>query len=163
VARAGASTLSVVAALASLAACAAGGTGDGGQTATELALEPVVKEIASGLTEPVREVVRDDGRWARLWERIQAGATPPPPRPAVDFSRQMLIVVATGNRPTGGFDVAIRRATVRDAALEVEVLESCPAQGALVSMGLTQPVEVVLLDRVPQAPRFRDTKGPSCR
>ena len=152
-----------LAAAAWVTACAAGGPADGGQSAAELAFEPVLDKSASGLTEPVREVVRDEDGWARLWEQVYAGVTPRPPRPAVDFSRHMLVAVATGTRPTGGFDVAIRMVAVRDAALEVGVFESCPEPGARVSMALTQPVLVVLLDKVPQPPMFRETKAPSCR
>lgn len=151
----------VAAALA--AACAAGGPADGGQTHAEPAFETILDESTSSLTEPLREVVRDDARWARLWELVYSGVDPRPPRPPVDFSRHMLILVATGTRPTGGFDVAIRTVAVRGTELEVGVFESCPAPGARVSLALTRPVEIVRLDRLPQAPTFRETKAPSCR
>lgn len=152
-----------LAAAALAVACATGGTAGGGQSAGELAFEPILEESASGLNEPLREVVRDAERWARLWEQVYSGVTPRPTRPAVDFSRHMLIAVATGTRRTGGFDVAVRSVAVRDTALEVVVLESCPAADARVTMALTRPVEVVRLDRLPQAPTFRETKAPSCR
>ena len=144
-------------------ACAAGSPSGGGQAGTSLAFEPIVDESASGLNEPLREVVRDEARWARLWEQVYAGVTPRPPRPPVDFSRQMLIAVAAGTRPTGGFDVAVRAVTARGNALEVEVFESCPPPGAMVSTALTQPVTVVRLDALALAPAFRETKETSCR
>jgi hypothetical protein len=150
----------VLATAALAAACAAGGSTDGGQG---LAFETILDEAYSGLSEPLREVVRDEEAWARLWERVYAGVTPRPPRPAVDFSRHMLIAVATGTRPTGGFDVAVRAVAVRDAVLEVEVVSTCPGTGARVSMALTQPVEVVRLDKVAQTATFRETRAASCR
>jgi hypothetical protein len=134
-----------------------------GDPSGPLPFETFAHELQSGLSEPRREVVRDEAGWARLWEEVHAGVEPRPTLLAVDFSRQMLIVAATGTRPTGGFDVAIRAVSVRGGALEVEVRESCPAPGAMVSMGLTRPVVVALLDRVALPPTFRETKAPSCR
>ncbi len=150
-------------AAAALVAAGSGGCPADGEPSAELAFERILDESASGLTQPLREVIRDEERWARLWEQVYAGVTPVPPRPTVDFSRRMLIAVATGTRPTGGFDVAIRTVTLRDAALEVEIFESCPPPGASVITALTQPVEVVLLDKVSQPATFRETKAPSCR
>jgi hypothetical protein len=144
-------------------ACAAGSQSGGGPSGAALAFEPIADESTSGLSAPLREVVRSEARWALLWEQVYAGVTPRPPRPAVDFSRQMLIAVAAGTRPTGGFDVAVRAVSVRGDALQVEVLESCPAPGAMVSAALTQPVMIVRLDAVALAPAFKETKTPSCR
>jgi hypothetical protein len=148
------------------AACAIGGTADDGpvgQPSAEVPFEPVLHAYHSGLTRPVREVVHDEEAWTRLWEQIHARVTPRPPRPAVDFSSRMLIAVATGTRPTGGFDVAIRTVTVRGDALEVEVFESCPLPDGAVAAALTDPVVVVVLESLPQAPEFRETTAPSCR
>jgi hypothetical protein len=152
-----------LAAAAVVAACAAGGPPGSGETAAPISFEIILDETTSGLHERLREVVRDEARWAQLWERIHEGVTPRPPLPPVDFSRHMLIAAATGTRLTGGFDVAIRTVTARADRLEVEVFESCPAPGARVSMGLTQPVEVVRLEKLTQAPIFRETKAPSCK
>lgn len=151
------------AAAALVAACAAGAPPRSRGTGAEVSFETILDETSSGLHDRQREVIRDEARWARLWEQIHEGVTPRPPLPPVDFSVHMLIVVATGTRPSGGFDVAIRSVATRGDRLEVEVFESCPAPGARVSMALTQPVEVVRLEKLTQNPRFRETKAPSCR
>ena len=74
----------------------------------------------------------------------------------------MLIAVATGTRRSGGFGIAVRSVAVHENRLEVEVLETCPASGAMVSLTLTQPVEVVRLEKLPHTPLFRHIKSPSC-
>lgn len=150
----------VLAALASLAACAAAGPGGGDDT---VQLDRIAAGVHSGLGERRREVVRDEAGWMRLWAQIHAGTGEIPPLPVVDFSGHMLIAVATGTRPSGGFALQVRGATARGSALEVEVHESCPEPGAMVSLGLTQPFEVVRTARLTQAVRFRDTRSPSCR
>ena len=158
-ARTAASLLLVAAAV--LVACAA--AGPSGARASEHPFETLVAESYSGLAEPRREVVRDEAGWARLWTEIHAGVTPAPPRPGVDLARHMLIVVASGSRPSGGFSIKVTRVTTRGERLEVEVLETCPPPGARVSLSLTQPVEVVRLARLSQAPKFLDRRASSCR
>jgi hypothetical protein len=128
-----------------------------------LSFEPILQVSASGLGEPVREVVRDQARWAEVWRRIHEPVSPPPPPPPVDFSRHMLILAAAGTRASGGYAIAVRSIALRDGALEVGVVETCPAPGAMVIMVLTQPVAVVRLDRRTESVVFRDEKGPSCR
>jgi hypothetical protein len=146
--------------------------GDGGQGATEqepaaapaeaVSFEVVVDEATCGLSEPVRQVVQDQEAWARLWERLHRPVEPAPELPEVDFSREMLIAVATGNRRSSGFDISVHGITVQQDAVEVTVHETCPARGAMVGMVLTQPVQVVRLPTLRQKPSFRETKAPSC-
>jgi hypothetical protein len=149
------------AALAMLA-CTSGPSGSEG-TGAEQPFESVVSELHSGIAEKRREVVRDQESWARLWSEINRGQDSAGPPPAVDFSRQMLIVAALGTRPTGGFAVKVRGVSTRGDRLEVVVLESCPAQGAMVTAALTQPVEVVRVARLPQNPTFKEQRETSCR
>jgi len=152
----------ILATSALLAACTSAGPSDPADA--EHPFETVLAAAYSGLTEQRREVVRDDAGWARLWAEIHAGADPLPPRPAVDFARDMLIAVAAGTRPSGGFSIKVRGVTTRGGeALEVAVLETCPAPGSKVSMGLTQPVEVVRVLRLAQPARFRSERTASCR
>lgn len=146
-----------------LAACAAGVPSGSGGTPAEVRFETILDEVSSGLHERRREVILDEAGWARLWAQIHEGVTPQPALPPVDFSRDMLIAVATGTRPTGGFDIKTRSVARRGERLEVVVLETCPAPGDRVSMGLTQPVEVVRVERLAQAPIFQETRTASCR
>ena len=153
--------LLAVAALA--VACAAGGPMGGGEMGEERPFETILNQTTSGLGERTREVIRDEDAWARLWERIQEGVSPRPALPPVDFSRHMIIAVATGARPTGGFGIAVKSVATRGDRLEVRVVETCPPRGAIVIMVLTQPVAVVRLDKLDQAPTFLESKDPSCR
>lgn len=125
--------------------------------------ETVVSQTQSGLAERRREVVRDAAAWARVWAEIQSSVVPAPPLPAVDFAREMLVVVASGTRPSGGYAIKVRSVATRGDKLEVAVHEDCPAPGAMVIMVLTQPVEVVRVQALAQAPGFQETRAASCR
>ena len=150
-----------VPAIVLLAACAAAGPGPGGGSAQDF--QTLLAEARSGLAEPRREVVRDQAGWSRLWADIHAGAEPDPPLPVIDFADQMLIVVASGTRPSGGNSIGVTRVERLGDRLDVEVLETCPAAGARVSMALVQPVEVIRLARSELPTRFRDRRDSSCR
>lgn len=147
---------------AMLVACAAGPT-DGAAEERRHAFETVVAATQSGVAEPRREIVADAASWARLWSEIHAPSAQAPPPPVVDFSRHMLIAVATGTRPSGGFAIEVTGVATRGGTLEVSVLESCPARGAMVTAALTQPVAVVRVPRLEQTPSFREARGGSCR
>ncbi len=151
----------MLAASALLAACAGAGPGDAGDA--EQPFETLLAEVHSGLGQQRREVVRDDVTWARLWAEIHAGVTPAPPRPPVDFERHMLIAVASGTRPSGGFAIKVRNVATRAGKLEVTVLEVCPAPDAIVTAELTQPVEVVRVPRLVQPVTFQEARAGACR
>ena len=160
-ARLGTMAALALAASALLAACAGGGPGDAGDA--ENPFETLLSEVHSGLAEPRREVIRDGGGWARLWADIHAGVTPVPPLPAVDFERHMLIAVASGTHPSGGFTIKVRSVATRAGKLEVVVLETCPSADAMVSTELTRPVEVVRVAKLAQPVAFQEARAGPCR
>lgn len=145
-----------------LAACAAAGPSNGAG-ASEHPFESILSASQTAVTERRREVIRDEASWARLWAEIHADVTPAPPLPSVDFSQHMLIAVALGTRPSGGFGIKVRSVASRGESLEVAVLEVCPAPGSVVTLALTAPVEVVRAPRLAQTPTFRETRAASCR
>jgi hypothetical protein len=57
----------------------------------------------------------------------------------------------------------VRSVSAQGDRLEVVVLETCPPQGAMVTAALTQPVEVVRVARLSQAPNFKEQRDTSCR
>ena len=143
------------------AACASAGPSGGSDA--EQRIQSVVSETNSGVEQARREVIRDAASWSRLWSEIHAGRVPLPALPAVDFGREMLIAVASGTRPTAGFSIQVTGVTTRGDRLEVAVLERCPDADAIVAQVLTQPVAVVRVARLAQAPTFTDTRTGACR
>jgi hypothetical protein len=94
----------------------------------------------SGITTPARLVIRDDSSYASFWTSLGAGA-----RPAVDFSRDIVIVAAAGQRATGGDAIAVERVSRTGDGLAVEVVETNPGPGCMTSQALTQPVDVIVV------------------
>jgi hypothetical protein len=158
--RAGAVATLALLAVTGLAAGAAAAATTAAETPTPF--ETVLAEAHSGLEEERREVIRDEASWVRVWGEIHAGVAPLPTPPPVDFTSHMLILVASGTRPSGGFAIKVQSVTPRGQSLEVVVHETCPAKGARVSMALSQPVEVVRLPKRTLALSFKETRSSSC-
>lgn len=57
----------------------------------EISFQSVVKATVTGRSGPqIREVVRDEGRWAAVWRELWGGSAPP--RPDLDFRREIAVV-----------------------------------------------------------------------
>jgi protease stability complex PrcB-like protein len=108
-----------------------------------LAIRRVGQWSTSNVTAPARLIIRDDSAYAQFWASLgpAAGA-----RPSVDFTRDIVIAVAAGQQSTGGHSIAVQRVTRVGDGLAVQVLETTPAPGCNVSQGLTQPVDIVVVD-----------------
>jgi hypothetical protein len=101
----------------------------------------------TGFKERERLVIRNADQWAQAWARITQNVQPARPVPAVDFAREMIVLVAIGQRPTGGYVITIDGVSEADGRLYAEVRERSPGRGCNTSEGLTQPIDVVRVPR----------------
>ena len=94
----------------------------------------------TGIGESRRLVIRDANAWSQFWSELGVGE-----RPDVDFTRNVVVAVAAGQRSTGGFEIAVDRITQTDGELSVEVVERTPGPNCITTASLTQPVDVVVV------------------
>jgi hypothetical protein len=97
----------------------------------------------TGVSESRRLIIRDMNAWAAFWSELGAGEPP-----AVDFSRDVAIAVAAGQRPSGGYGISIEGVHQHQGDLTVEVLEVAPGPNCMTAAALTQPVDVVVVPSV---------------
>ena len=95
----------------------------------------------SGLTASERIVIRDDTSYASFWSSLGVGGE----RPVVDFSRDVVIAVAGGQRSTGGYSIAVDRVDRSGTGVAIDVVETTPGKGCMMTQALTQPVDVVVV------------------
>lgn len=113
-----------------------------------LRAEPYSFSYNSGLDQPGRIVVRDPSSWQAIWAQIYRGYSPMPSAPAVDFSREMIVVVALGSRSSGGYSILVDGANeARNAGLVVTVRSISPGPKCGVTAALTQPVDIARVPR----------------
>jgi hypothetical protein len=94
----------------------------------------------TGINEARRLVIRDANTWSAFWSELGVGE-----RPAVDFTRDIAVAVATGQRPSGGYEIAVSRIRQADGALTIEVTETAPGPNCMTAATLTQPVDLVVI------------------
>ena len=108
-----------------------------------------------------RLVIKSSHEFNDFWKRFTAPIPPSngiPPPPEIDFSKEMVIVAAMGQRPTSGYWVFIDGACERDGQVEVFVNNvekpTCPGHG--VFMSLTYPADAVRIPRTDLPIVFRE-------
>jgi hypothetical protein len=112
--------------------------------------------------EPGLQVVRDRAAWERTWRQLHGGDAGGP-APAVDFTRDMVVVAAAGEKSSGGHAVRVEgTSAAADGALVVHVTETAPGEGCMSTMQITSPVDVVRVPRTagPVRPNTRRVAEP---
>jgi hypothetical protein len=121
-----------------------------------LRAEPYPLTFSSGLTQPQRLVIRDPAAWTEVWAAVWLRHSPLPELPQVDFAREMLVVVALGERPTGGYGILVDSAAAKPGGLTIWVRTISPGPGCAVTPAVSQPVDIARLPRSEGVVRFQD-------
>lgn len=105
-----------------------------------------------GLTDSTRLVVRGEAMWQEVWQRATAPRSAPPPLPVIDFSRDMILVVAAG-RMTPEDQIRVdsvgvrRERTAEGEDQDVLTVVVRTAQGCGLFASEAYPVEIVRVRR----------------
>ena len=95
--------------------------------------------------------VRTEAEWTRLWQQHN----PDRPRPAIDFSKQMVVGVFMGSRNTAGFAVEIVSASDADGVGTVHYRETVPPKGAVTAQVITSPYHLVSIPKSASTVKFQ--------
>ncbi len=110
------------------------------QAASDVEIRRIGRWVSSGVRGARRLAIRDSGTWSRFWSELGAGV-----QPQVDFGRDLVIAVASGERSSGGHDITVQRVSRSGGELRIEVVETSPGPGCMTTAALTQPVDVVVV------------------
>jgi len=97
----------------------------------------------SNVDDKKQVLVRTDAEWTRLWQQH----APDRPRPAVDFSKEMIVGVFMGSRPNAGFSTAITKTTAGNGVLIVRYTEKVPGARTVSAQVLTFPYHLVAIPK----------------
>lgn len=116
--------------------------------------EPYSFTFVSGFDKPARLVIRDAANWEAVWaETFKNGSAPP--IPAIEFSREMVVLVALGSHPSGGYGILIDGAAETGTnTVAVTVRSISPGPKCAVTQAFTQPVDIARLPRRDGVVRF---------
>jgi len=108
----------------------------------------------SGVREALQQVIRTEEDWKRLWDRHTTPFEPRPELPKVDFEKSMLIIVFSGDKPTGGHAVRIEAVRPAKDGLDVSFRVTKPEEGMMTTQAFTQPYDIVVVDKTEGELRF---------
>jgi len=117
---------------------------------TDQAPRTIEKGDQSNIDEAKQVMVRTEAEWTKLWQQHSPDRT----RPAVDFSKEMVVGVFMGSRPTAGYSVSIVSASAKDGGVIVRYRESMPQRGAMTAQVLTLPYHLVAVGRATGDAKF---------
>ncbi len=110
------------------------------RAASEVEIRRIGRWVGSGIKGTRRLVIRDPVTWSQFWSELGAGV-----KPNVDFGRDLVIAVASGERSSGGHDIEVQRVTRTGGELRIEVVQTSPGPGCMAASVMTQPVDVVMV------------------
>lgn len=85
--------------------------------------------------------------WQELYGRIHAHRIPPPTPPGVDWQGHLVLMVASGWKPSAGYQVDISRVELMGETLRVYVRTSEPPADSIRAAVMTQPYALALVER----------------
>jgi hypothetical protein len=109
----------------------------------------------------LRLAIRDRDEWRDVWKALNEPVVPTLPKPelpAIDFSREMVVIVAMGWRPTAGYNIGVDRAHEVDDQLEIVVISTSPGHNCLLEQVVTYPIDIAVLPRTELSVVFKETE-----
>jgi hypothetical protein len=125
-------------------------------TVTRLRSDPISFATYSQLRQAERLVIRDDASWHAAWQSIFPPLAPILAPPNVDFTKEMVVFVALGERPNSGYSILVDSAAKRGGVLEVWIGTVSPGAHCGTTLALTQTVDIARLPRIDAAVHFMD-------
>lgn len=101
----------------------------------------------SGLVTAQRTAIFDAETFATTWTKAFGSGESSPAPPAVDFTEDFVVVVALGERASGGYVIEVTGALDEGEGVRVGVQTTTPGKGCPVTLSMTQPVDMVRLKR----------------
>ena len=94
---------------------------------------------------PRQVVIRTAEEWTALWNEHAAERA----KPAVDFSKEMVVGVFLGSKPTAAYSVAIVSTLAKNDALLVHYRVTQPAAGGIRAQVITFPYHLAAIPKSP--------------
>ncbi|MBI3560992.1 MAG: protease complex subunit PrcB family protein [Gammaproteobacteria bacterium] len=124
------------------------------ESETQPSFTVIDQGVRSGLTIPKHLVINTNQDWQELWNVHQSFRRRTPPAPPIDFTKEMIIAVFAGERPTGGHSVKVQSLQITPSWLLVNLHMDTPPQDTITTMQLTQPYVIIKTAKTPLRVEF---------
>jgi len=114
------------------------------------AMKTIDKGDHSNMDDAKQAAVKTVEAWKQLWQQH----SPDRPLPAVDFTKEMVVGVFMGSRPSAGYTLEIVSAIEASGTLVVRYSEASPARGTMTAQVITSPYHLVAVPFFPGDVKF---------
>ena len=127
--------------------------------ATMSAQTPSFTNIAKGDSSEQQLAKQVTVRTAAEWKALWKDHAPTEKMPAVDFTKDMVVGIFLGTKPSAGHEVEIVGVRPEGKDLIVEYVQKQPAPGTMAAQILTEPFHLVAVPKHTGAVRFMHVPG----
>lgn len=113
---------------------------------------PIVRTLETGgiaAYQKPESLTRFDDKQAdflETWKLVAGNQIPLPVAPKIDFTKSRVITIFTGQKPTGGYSVGYKSATLNGNTLKLVVETTAPAPGRIVTQVITSPFVMLQIE-----------------
>jgi LPS sulfotransferase NodH len=110
----------------------------------------MTRASASWATTDLRQTyaLRSDAEWQAAWAVHEPRTTPAAQRPAVDFSRQMVVGLTQGSGPNGCHGLSIRRVVEQLDQVQVQYAVTVPTGSVACTQAIVPLTDFVIVERI---------------
>ena len=119
--------------------------------------------LHGGITQRTRLAIRNRDEFSEFWKQLTATTSFKPPLPDVDFTREIIVVAAMGEKPSSGYEIIIEGACEMDNQIEVFVRSFDTIGCGMQLQVVTAPVDIVRLPRTGLPVVFREAEISYCK
>lgn len=94
---------------------------------------------AVGFDKPGYVLVNSQDRLTNLWYQAHGTQLQVPSVPKLDFSRETVVAIFDGQKPTGGYGLDVRSVSVENGELYIDLVTTRPTEGAITTQSITSP------------------------
>ena len=127
--------------------------------ATMSAQTPSFTNIAKGDSSEQQLAKQVTVRTAAEWKALWKDHAPTEKMPAVDFTKDMVVGIFLGTKPSAGHEVEIVGVRPEGKDLIVEYVQKQPAPGTMAAQILTEPFHLVAVPKHAGTVRFMHVPG----
>ncbi len=121
--------------------------------------EEVCKGNYCGITDRKNHVIKTQEDWEKLWEKTYSIQTPKPKLPKIDFNKEMIIGIFSGEHNSGGYDIEITEIKKHKGEINASFFYVSPGPKCEVTSALTQPYRFIKLKKTSKNIVFKGFEG----
>ena len=135
-----------------LFACKTGETTTASDTKKDKAL-PIIELRAghnSGFIQAVNKVITTQEELTEVWTVLFANYMKKENAPEIDFEHNIVVLVAAGEKNSGGFSIAVTRALATSSNVQLTVVSTSPGKNCVLTEAITYPFQLIQLQKTGQ-------------